>query len=100
MDVKFGTQNAIDGGHTLSTSRTETRPCMMCQYGILDIPVAGKMNCFEAGQNNIKQLSKEEVEEMAFCDKIVPWAKMEVAPKKTEEKSGIEIAERLLGGRY
>ena len=99
MDVKFGTQNAIDGGHTLSTSRTETRPCMMCQYGILDIPVEGKMNCFEAGQNNIKQLSKEEVEEMAFCDKIVPWAKMEVAPKGPKEDSDIKMAERLLGNR-
>ncbi len=99
MDVKFGTQNAIDGGHTLSTSRTETRPCMMCQYGILDIPVAGKMNCFEAGQTNIKHLSREEVEEMAFCDKMVPWAKIEVVPKKIKEESDIEIAERLLGNR-
>ena len=98
MDVKLGMRNTIKDKTTLSTSRTRTKPCMRCQYGILDTPVEGKLNCFEAGPSNIKLLSKEEVEEMTFCDKMVPWAKMEMDHKEVKD-SEIKLVERILGNR-
>lgn len=78
-------QEVLHETMTPSTPKTRPKPCMRCQYGIMDIPTEGKMNCFEAGQSDVKTLTKEEVEEMVFCDKMAHWAKLDI-PKveKTE----------------
>jgi endo-1,4-beta-mannosidase len=66
------------------TPKSRPKPCMRCQYGVMDIPTDGKMNCFTEGQSNIKTLTKEEVEEMVFCDKMSSWTKMDIPEVQTE----------------
>jgi hypothetical protein len=53
----------------------------------------------EAGTSKIKLLSREEVEEMAFCDKMVPWAKMVLGEKHEDTDSDINKAEKILQRR-
>ncbi len=78
-------QEVLHETMTPSNLRTEPNPCRRCQYGIMDIPTDGKMNCFLEGPGNVKTLTKEEVEEMVFCDKMAHWAKMDIPEfKKTE----------------
>ena len=92
-------QDAIQKKPIPWTPTTRSAPCMRCQFGIFDVPINGKLNCFEAGTSNIKLLTKEEVEDMTFCDKMVHWTKMEFNHKDAKEYSELKLAEKLLGNR-
>jgi hypothetical protein len=94
MEAKWRTQNTISEKPIIGP-----RPCTRCQFGIFDAPVPGKMNCLEAGTSNIKQLTKEEVEEMTSCDKMVRWTKMEFNGKDEKGHRELKLAEKLLGNR-
>jgi hypothetical protein len=97
MEAKLRMQDIVGKKPTLRTQETGPKPCMRCQFGILDVPVDGKLNCLEAGTSNIKLLTKEEVENMMFCDKVVGWTEMVLDHKEAEEDSAIKLAEKILG---
>ena len=80
-------------------SINRSRPCMRCQYGIFDVPVDGMLNCFEAGASSIKLLTKQEVEDMILCDKMVQWQKMSLHDEEAEEDSGVKAVARILENR-
>jgi len=80
--------------------KIKPKPCMSCQFGIFDVPKAGKLNCFEAGISKIKILTKEEVEDMMFCNKMEQWTKMDLVQGGEKENSDLELVDRLLGNRH
>lgn len=98
MRAGLGLQGAMKEKPVQGNSETETRPCMNCQYGIWDTPVYGKMNCLQAGTSNIKHLTREEVEEMTSCDKMVHWVRMKFDHEEAKD-SEIELVEKFLGNR-
>ena len=96
MDLKSRNMN----NQFLKTSTTTAvKPCTKCQYGIFDAPVDGKLNCLEEGTSKIKLLTREEVDEMMFCDKMVPWVKLVLGEKYEDIDSDINKAERILQRR-
>ncbi len=99
MDVEFGLHNSAEEEPSVKAQRTVTKPCLRCQYGIFDVPVDGKLNCLEAGTNNVKLFTREEVEEKMFCDKRVHWAKMDLNSREEKEHSALKMAEEILRRR-
>jgi hypothetical protein len=84
----------------LRTPTAKSKPCMKCQYGIFDVPTDGKLNCLEAGTSDIKLFTREEVENMKFCDRMVHWSKMDLNQDEKTEESALKLAEKILGKRY
>ncbi|MEE8401599.1 MAG: hypothetical protein V3R86_05555 [Candidatus Hydrothermarchaeaceae archaeon] len=64
----------------------------------MDTPVAGKMNCFKEGPGKTKHLSKEEVEEMTSCDKMVNWVKTDWRHNEVKE-SELKLVDKILSGK-
>ncbi len=92
-------EEAITKKPILRATIVSPKPCLSCQFGIFDIPTDGKLNCFEAGASNIKVLTREEVENMAYCDKMVGWTNMELSPKDVKEDAELKAADKLLRNR-
>lgn len=82
-----------------TTPPAQPIPCMRCQYGIMDVPVEGKMNCFKEGPGKTKSFIREEVEQMTFCDRMVGWAKMELNDLGEKDQTELKKAERILKNR-
>ena len=99
MDVELGPYNSAGEEPSVKAQRVVAKPCLRCQYGIFDVPVDGKLNCLEAGMSKVKLFTREEVEEMTFCDKRVHWAKMDLSNKEEKEHSALKMAEEILRRR-
>lgn len=99
MDVESGHYNSSGEEPSVKAQRTVAKPCLRCQYGIFDVPVDGKLNCLEAGTSKVKLFTREEVEEMTFCDRSVHWAKMDWNSREEKEHSALKMAEEILGRR-